>query len=302
MSQAQADFGQDVVKRFAGLAPFATGLFCFMLVRWGVRGLFVWSKPWKLLLLLLVIFASLLSGFRGQLGFFVILFVVQFIVEGLWKTAFLPAAVLLAAVSLTPVLLFANKMPLAVQRTFAFLPVNIEPQVRDEAADSIQWRLDMWHEVWPEVPKYLLIGKGYAIDPLELYLTSEAIRMGIYSSYEDSVLAGDYHNGALSVLMPFGIFGAIGFLWLLGAGIKVLYLNRRYGDPQLKSINTLFLSYFITQCIMFFFVFGALDSPQCAFWGVLGLSVSLNGGVCRKKAMTKQSFAQPALEPAFAAA
>jgi hypothetical protein len=30
--------------------------------------------------------------------------------------------------------------------------------------------------------------------------------------------AGDYHNGPLSILIPFGLFGMIAFLWLLGAG------------------------------------------------------------------------------------
>jgi len=191
---------------------------------------------------------------------------------------------------------------MAIQRTLALLPVNIDPQVRLETTSSTEWRRDMWREVWPEVPNYLLVGKGYGIDPLDLYLTNEAVKMGIFQSYEESILAGDYHNGGLSVLMPFGIFGAIAFLWMLAAGIKVLYCNYRYGDSRLKSINAFLLSYFMAQCVIFFAVFGALDAPQSAFLGLLGLSVSLNSGVRRKMTQAKPNFLKPAMQPALVAA
>jgi hypothetical protein len=299
--QAGSEWTEDVVKRFGGLGPSATFLLCFVLARWGIRGTLDLTKPWRLLLLASAVAASLFSGFRSQIGFVGVLFLVQFMVEGLWKTYFLPVLVVLGVLCLTPVLLFTNKMPGVVQRSLAFLPVNIDPSVRADAVSSSEWRYEMWREVWPEVPKYLLIGKGYAIDPVDLYLSSEAARMGIISTYEGAIIAGDYHNGTLSVLMPFGIFGAISFLWLLGAGIKVLYCNRRYGDPRLRLINDLFLSYFLTQSVFFFFVFGAFNSQLSVFLSILGLSVSFNGGVCRKKA--QQAVPVPAsaaamLEPA----
>jgi len=124
--------------------------------------------------------------------------------------------------------------------------------------------------------------------------------MGIISSYESAMVAGDYHSGALSVLMPFGMFGTIAFLWLLGAGVKVLHCNRRYGDPKLKLINDFFLSYFLAQVLIFFFVFGALNSQLSVFLGILGLSVSLNGGVCRKKVLARPATVEHSLATSFA--
>jgi hypothetical protein len=94
-------------------------------------------------------------------------------------------------------------------------------------------------------------------------------------------VAGDYHSGPLSLIIPFGIWGVIGFLWLLGAGIKVLYQNHHYGDPALKQINAFFLASFITQSIIYITVFGAFNSQLSAFTGILGMSVALNGGVCK---------------------
>jgi hypothetical protein len=244
---------------------------------------------------------GLFSGFRSQIAFLGILFVVQFFIEGLWKTLLMPALVMLGILCLAPMLLFASKMPFAVQRALAAFPVNIDPSVRADAAASTEWRYEMWQVVWPEVPRYLLVGKGYSIDPIDLFLTNEAARTGLIKSYEASMVAGDYHNGGLSLLIPFGMFGAIAFVWLLGAGIKVLYCNRRYGDARLRQVNTLLLSYFLTQCVFFFFVFGAFNTQLVVFTGILGFSVSLNGGMCRKQALKVSLPASPTavmLEPA----
>ncbi len=178
ISQAQAAFGGQIVERYGGLGPAASAVLCFILARWGIRGVFAWTKPWRLFLLIAVVVAGLFSGFRSQVAFLGLLFVVQFMVEGLWKTSFLPAFCLLGALCLTPLLLFANKMPFAVQRALAFLPVEIDPEVRQETENSSQWRFEMWREVLPMVPQYLLVGKGYAIDPTDLFLSAEADRMG----------------------------------------------------------------------------------------------------------------------------
>jgi hypothetical protein len=288
--QAAADYGQEVVKRFGGLGATSIGLLSFALARWGIKGIFQVSQPWRLLVLAAALAGGLFSGFRSVFGLLGTLLIVQFMVEGLWKTFFLPAFLFLGVLCMAPMLLFADKMPPAVQRALAVfpvdlhIPVHIDPAIQGAAAGSSLWRVEMWHEVWEEVPEYLLIGKGYAIDPTDLYLADEATKMGILPDYSLSIAAGDYHSGGLSILIPFGVFGSAAFLWVLGAGIKVLYCNRRYGEPRLKMINNLFFSYFLTQCFFYFFVFGSFDSQLYVFLGLLGMSVSLNGGVCRKKA------------------
>ncbi len=99
--------------------------------------------------------------------------------------------------------------------------------------------------------------------------------------YWASMIAGDYHNGALSVIVPFGIWGMIAFVWFLWGGGRLLYFNYKYGDPALQSINRFLLASFIVQAFMFFAVFGALSSDLFKFTGWLGLSVALNGGMAR---------------------
>jgi hypothetical protein len=115
-----------------------------------------------------------------------------------------------------------------------------------------------------------------------MYLTQVAIRMGTVPSYEESLLAGDYHSGPLSVIIPFGIIGSVAFLWVLIAGFRVLYWNYRFGDERLRRINTTLLSYYVAYSFSFFFIFGAFNSSLYSFLGAVGLSVSLNAGVKRK--------------------
>src|SRR5678809_1563142 len=101
------------------------------------------------------------------------------------------------------------------------------------------------------------------------------------SGTEVAELAGDYHNGPLSVLITFGIPGSIALLWLLIAGYKVLRANYVNGDPALHRINTFLLAYFLAKIIFFFGILGSLYIDLPGFLGLLALSVSVNGGMAK---------------------
>jgi hypothetical protein len=66
------------------------------------------------------------------------------------------------------------------------------------------------------------------------------------------------------------------------ASIRVLWANYKYGDPEIRTCNTLLLSYFIAKTILFFFVFGGLYGDLVFFVGLVGFSISLNNGVAKK--------------------
>jgi len=293
-SQATAASGIDpgAVERFAGIAPACTALVCYFLVRWGIRGLFALDKPWRLGLLCVTLVASFFAGFRGMTITLAVLFLCQFFCEGLYRTRFLPVAIALGLCACLGLVAFSARLPLTAQRALSYLPVKVDATIRAEAEGSTEWRLEMWRVLWSQIPKYLLIGKGYSLDPEELYLSNMAgLRGETTIAAEASMVAGDYHSGFFSIIIPFGIWGVIGLLWLFGAGVKALYQNYRYGDPALHHINTFLLAFFITQIIVYFAVFGAFNSQLYLFTGTLGLSVALNGGV--RKA--RRALARPAL-------
>jgi hypothetical protein len=217
----------------------------------------------------------LLSGFRTFVVLGGLTFAAMFYLEGLHRTRY--AAGLLGVMLLGGILVLpqAEKLPLVVQRSISFLPGKFNWVARESASTTVDWRVGMWRDLLPEVPKRLFRGKGWGINVGD-FQTMLQTRGGI-DPVAGAVLAGDYHNGPLSVLLPFGLYGAIAFVWFLVAGLRVLHRNWKFGDPALRTVNTLLLAAFAAHAIFFFCIFGALDSDMAVFAGLLGLGVALNG-------------------------
>jgi O-antigen ligase len=267
------------LSRITGLGFFGSGVFCAMLARYGIRRLFFEpGKLWRPIVLVVCMGLAMLSGFRSLLIFSILTFAVLFYLEGLHRTRLLPLVLIVGALVAVLVVAFANRMPLTIQRTMAFLPVDIDPMARMSAEASTAWRVQMWQEVLPEIPKYLIVGKGYGFSAREMAMLTDT-RSG--AGLESTEMAGDYHNGPLSVIMPFGIFGVIGFVWFLSAAGRLLYNNYKLGDPAYRSLNTFLFAYFVVKVFFFIFIFGSLVSDLPVFVGLAGLSISLNHGMAR---------------------
>jgi hypothetical protein len=137
----------------------------------------------------------------------------------------------------------------------------------------------MWTWLLPEIPRHLLVGKGYTFSARE----NDALLMLPAKANVDKRLSmminGDYHSGPLSVIIPLGIWGCIAVLWFWGAALWVLVQNFKYSLVELKTINTLFLSMFIARILIFLIIYGGLPGDLMHFTGLVGLSISLNGGV-----------------------
>jgi hypothetical protein len=279
ISQVQYDYLTTSLERIVGLSVAASGVYCFLLARFGIRGIFDLRKPWRLALFVLTCLALLWGGFRSFVIWAGLLFAFQFHLEKLWRTKMLAIMLGLAAIFSVVLVGAIHKMPVSVQRTFSFLPLDVDPIAKGDAVASTEWRMDMWRVLVDQIPTYFWLGKGYVIDPTDLYFADEAVRRGIAKNYETALIAGDYHSGPLSTIIPMGIWGVIGFIWLAMAGLFVLYRNYKYGDPEMARINTLLLAFFAARTVFFIFVFGAFNTELHTFTGILGLSVSLNAGV-----------------------
>jgi hypothetical protein len=280
LEATQPDIINSGISRVTGFTFAGTAFYCFLLARYGFRGVFNWKKPIRLMGFAIALGLCLACGFRSILILFGFTCVALFFLEGLHRTKWLPASIgigLLCAAALFP---FAEHLPKTIQRTISFLPVEVDPLVKLDTEGSTEWRLDMWRDVLPEVPKYLIKGKGYSFDPDDLFWTHlRQHARGVDLSHAGAVLANDFHSGPLSVIIPFGIFGVIGFLWFLGAGMQYLWRCITYGNPELRRTNTFLLAFFIGKTALFFIIFGSLYTDLFGFTGILGLAVSLNGRI-----------------------
>jgi hypothetical protein len=271
------------IARFLGLTAASFGVFCFLLAKYGIREALSARHSWRFFAMLVVLVVGLVGGFRLSVVVLSLTFLLVFLLEGLLRTKYTLFFVGLLILALTLLVPFGDKLPLSIQRSLTVLPLdlNLNPIARYEAEASSEWRLRMWAIVVPEVPKYLFMPKGFGMNGEELDLTGELVARGQAQTEELAILAGDYHNGPLSLLIPFGIWGFTVWSWFLFAAVRALWLNYRHGAAELKKINTLLLAYFLTQMFMFFFIFGAFFNDVVTFLSLVGLSLSLNNGICK---------------------
>ncbi len=156
--------------RFYGGMMVAIAVFSYMQARYGIRGIFLASKPWRWLILMVVFFYGMLGGFRSGILLIVLPFAVQFYLEGLHRTKLLPIFAVIGLVMAVALVPLAPHLPYTAQRALSFLPLNVDPVARQDAEGTAQWRLDMWKALLPQVPQHLLLGKGYALSVNEFQL------------------------------------------------------------------------------------------------------------------------------------
>lgn len=279
LEQAGAEFSETGMVRYSGVGFAMIGVFYLMAVRWGVEGILDWRRPWRFAVLMLVVGVSMLGGFRSIIALYLLMFAILFFLERMWRPFQMAYLGTIAGVLAIVVVVFIDRMPMSVQRSLSFLPLDIDPAVVANAEHSSQWRFDMWNLVWQEVPDYLWLGKGYAISPMDLFLSQESVRRGFMKTYEVSLVAGDYHSGPLSVLVIFGIPGCLALVAFWIAGMRVLHRNRKFGPPGMLRFNNLLYSMFLARIVFFMFVFGDFAADLIIFTGIVGVSVALNGGM-----------------------
>ncbi|MGN6556321.1 MAG: O-antigen ligase family protein, partial [Verrucomicrobiota bacterium] len=271
------------VTRLRGTGAAAFAVYCWMMARYGLRGIFLSGKFWRLGLFLVILPASMLGGFRSTMLAIAMIFSLQFYLEGLHRTKLLPVFALLGLVGAVAVVPLAPHLPFTLQRALAFLPLDISPAARFDAEDSSKWRIDMWEALLPQVPQHLLLGKGLAITQQDYQMMGNDVSFKAFDSSEQGLaLAFDYHNGPLSTIIPFGIWGMLAFCWFIAAALWALWRNYRFGDPALRIINIFLLAVFTERVIMFFVIFGGLSSDMVSFAGLIGLSIALNRGVSKR--------------------
>ncbi len=271
--------------RLTGVCWAAWAVFNFLLMRYGISGLLDFSRPWRMGFAVLAFAGTMLGGYRSYIVLAVIIFTILFFLEGLHRTKVLAISLALTGLVVAMVLPNVRSLPLAVQRSLSILPVDVDPVARHDAQGTLDWRFEMWKAVMPEVPKYLWLGKGFAYSGTDYYLTQEAHRRGmIRSSYEDTIISGNYHNGFLTLVIPFGIWGILAFAWFLVVALRALIRNYRYGDPELRTLNRFLLAAFATRLIFYIGVYGQFDLDLASFTGLLGMSIAINKGILSPRA------------------
>jgi len=272
--------------RFTALSFSVGSIIAFMLAKYGLGGILSPQRPWRALIFLGVILASLLGGFRSSLAGLIMNLGLLFFLEGLHRTRLAMVVVLFVGLLGTVVVVCSDSLPYTFQRSLSFLPLKWRADVVLDATGSSEWRYKIWRDTWPKVPEHLLLGKGYVLTKEDYDMIGQGTFAMLQASHIDAseeslAISGDYHSGPLSALMPFGLWGGIGIVWLMGATGFVLYRNCKYGDPELKPLNNFLLVTGISSFIAFYFIFGSFNDAIGEYAKLAGLSIAMNGGLGR---------------------
>ena len=162
---------------------------------------------------------TLLGGFRSALAGNLLLLGFVFLLEGLHRTRMLPVVMIFALIGSCLLVPFSRQLPYNFQRALSFLPLDVDPVARADAEGSTEWRLAIWRAMWPKVPDYLLLGKGYSLssgDFQSMGVDSAFSAMAqVDASQEGLAISSDFHSGPLSTLVCFGLWGAISMAALM---------------------------------------------------------------------------------------
>ena len=271
-------------SRLGALAGMGSTLISFLLVRYGLRGILSVQHLWRPLLFAFSMVAILLGGYRNGFAGMAVTLVLIFFLSGLHRSRLVPALMLIGVLLVTVLATCSNKLPYTIQRSMCFLPLKWDSAVVLEAQGSSEWRYQIWRATWPTVPQYLLLGRGFNIPQDDF----ESMGGGTFANarvvdpgQNPLAMSNDFHSGPLSTLVPFGIWGGIGIVWLMGAGLFVTYRNFRYGEPDLYHFNVYMFAGFIYGIFGFFFVFGGFNAAVGDFGCMAGWSIAMNGRVGR---------------------
>jgi len=273
--------------RFGCFAGAANCIFFFMLARYGLRKIFSLANPFRAMIFVVTFCLTMLGGFRSVLALNIIILTCVFFLEGLHRTRWLAVVMVFMLIIGCVVVPFSRHLPYTFQRAMAFLPLDLDPGAIADTQDSTEWRLHIWQAMWPKVPGYLLLGKGYSLTSQDFESigqdTAFAASAKTDASMEGLAVSNDFHSGPLSTLVCFGLWGAVSILAIMLAGLHIVYRNFKYGDPELRTVNTLLLAVHLEHMLHFFFLFGAYDLDVIGFARYVGFSVALNWGVCGPK-------------------
>jgi O-antigen ligase len=263
--------------RFAGFAAGGLILIFLMVYHYGVKGLLDSSK-WPRAVALLAVFAlASLGGFRSLFFMVAILFGICGWLEGVHRQLRGWVLVIAGVMALTILVLFIDKMPYVIQRSLSMLPIKVDQSALADAQASTEWRLEMWKILWGEIPQYLAVGKGFGFSHTDYWFAgyfNDMLRQG--SGNERSLLVGDYHSGPLTVLVPFGIPGALAFVAFIYYSWRQLRAMWLRGNPELRTVNRFLYGYFLTRLAVYIFIYGQFNLDLIVFTGLVGMSVAIN--------------------------
>ncbi len=242
---------ENTIQRWSGLTSLAYAIIpvTYILIR----------KKWIQYTLIIAAFALIgMAGFRSriiQVSAIALACSVYFSQNRIYA---LMKWSILGAVTLALLFVFATYLPRPVQRAVCFVPgLPVQPDIAANAKSSSNMRFEMWREYCiPNVPKHLLIGRGFAHD-IRQYAW---LQRQWYGSLEFFYYMGSYHSGPFSLLLDHGILGTtaftIFFVLVTADAWRILQKHARHPSTIYAKYYAYLTILMTWKVIEYYFIFG----------------------------------------------
>ncbi len=223
-----------------------------------VTYLFCRKKITRGILIILMFLLIGLTGYRSEMTRLMLLVVLVSVYFSKTRAKTVVFWGVLGLIGFILLIVVSPLLPLSMQRAISFLPgVSIGTDVVTGTELSSNFRFDMWRDYCiPNVPKYLLIGRGLAHD-----ITGFAwLSAQWYSSSEFFYYMGSYHSGPFTLLLDFGLLGTVSFSLFFLLTIHDSWRTvHQYASHQTSpaALYYGFLTVLLTyEIISFYFIYG----------------------------------------------
>jgi hypothetical protein len=185
--------------------------------------LFSPGRPFRFLCFVAVCAGFAFAGFRTDIMFVCFAFAMAaYFRNGIRNALVVILAVAVICAGLVTVQNAGLMLPLTAQRALSFLPGKWDPDAKDDAEGSAEWRYEMW-DVVLSTDTYIhnkLLGDGFGFSSYELQIMEQeefAGGPGFVGAprQEAFLIVGAYHSGPLSAIRYVGAVGLILYLSLL---------------------------------------------------------------------------------------
>lgn len=218
------DYNTDTDSfRFTDLAGLGNTLGLVACTYWRPIAALDLTKPWRLIIALIGLAATVLAGYRSYMVRLVLNFVQGSMIRGkpIDSLGFIALGVMTVAVLVVAVP--SGSLPYSMQRLLTLIPgYKASESVSKDAEDSIEKRVEMWRLALL-TDRYIsnkLLGDGFHLKSADAELISAWSRgdkqvTAVYSFQDVMMATGSYHGFHAETIRCTGIVGLIAATWLL---------------------------------------------------------------------------------------
>lgn len=207
-------------SRFAKYAGIGGFVALMMLCKYSLTQIL--CSLWKLPLFLAAVAGVLMSGFREQFVFLVIVAVALHVIRRQYIPLLAGAgSALLVLLALSESKILKEDVPFGIQRSLAVVPfLEVSRDAKASADSTADWRVTMWRWALDEREDYIkdrVWGDGFRVKTSDITRESMLINRGVtvYGDLELFARTGTWHNGPIECMNRIGIVGLVVCTWLM---------------------------------------------------------------------------------------